>query len=147
VQPAAAYELLFSVGLFLVLWPLRFRLQPAGMLFVLYLSLYCVGQFILFIWRDNDIVAFGLKQAQITAVVVQALVVLAAYLILERPWWFDPAYAEVEDDEGEYEGDSDDHVGDSHGEENAHYAPTAEGTAEETTPATTHMASGPTTGT
>jgi len=39
VQPAGAYELLFSLGLFVVLWPLRFRLHPAGLLFILYLSL------------------------------------------------------------------------------------------------------------
>lgn len=93
VQPAAAYEFLFCIGLFAVLWPLRNRLKPAGMLFVLYLSLYCVGQFILFIWRDNDIVALGLKQAQITAVVVQALLVFGAYFMLLKPWVFDPDYA------------------------------------------------------
>jgi phosphatidylglycerol:prolipoprotein diacylglycerol transferase len=105
VQPAAAYEFLFCIGLFAVLWPLRYRLKPAGMLFVLYLSLYCVGQFILFIWRDNDIVALGLKQAQITAIVIQALLVLGVYFMLLRPWVFDPAYevGEEEGDEEEYE--------------------------------------------
>ena len=76
LQPAGAYELLFSLGLFAAIWPLRFRLRPAGMLFVLYMTLYCVGQFILFIWRDNEIVALHLKQAQLTAVIVQALLVL-----------------------------------------------------------------------
>jgi phosphatidylglycerol:prolipoprotein diacylglycerol transferase len=110
LQPAGAYELLFSVGLFLVLWPLRFRLHPAGMLFILYLSIYCVGQFILFIWRDNEIVALNLKQAQITAIVVQALLVIASYFIVLRPWLFDPAYAtagdyEDEGDDGDYEGE------------------------------------------
>lgn len=113
VQPAAAYELLFSLALFLVLWPLRFRLRPAGMLFILYLSIYCVGQFFLFIWRDNDIVAFNLKQAQITAVAVQALLVIGAYLILQRPWWFDPDYDQDEADgdgaheDGAYEDERD----------------------------------------
>jgi phosphatidylglycerol:prolipoprotein diacylglycerol transferase len=98
VQPAGLYELLFSLGLFVLLWPLRYKLEPAGMLFVLYLSVYSIGQFVLFIWRDNDIVAAGLKQAQITAVVVQALLVVGAYLILQRPGWFDPAYAGLEED-------------------------------------------------
>jgi phosphatidylglycerol:prolipoprotein diacylglycerol transferase len=98
VQPAGVYELLFSLGLFVLLWPLRFKLEPAGMLFVLYLSLYSIGQFVLFIWRDNDIVTAGLKQAQITAVVVQALLVVGAYVILQRPGWFDPAYAGLDED-------------------------------------------------
>jgi phosphatidylglycerol:prolipoprotein diacylglycerol transferase len=115
VQPAAAYEFLFCLGLFAVLWPLRNKLKPAGMLFVLYLSLYCVGQFILFIWRDNNIVAFGLKQAQITAVVVQALLVLGAYFMLLKPWVFDPAY-DLGEDEDEEEGYEDDEEGEESGD-------------------------------
>ncbi len=107
VQPAGAYEFLFCIGLFAVLWPLRNRLKPAGMLFVLYLSLYCVGQFVLFIWRDNEIVTLGLKQAQITAVAVQALLVLGAYFMLLKPWVFDPAY-DIDEDE-EFEGDDEDY--------------------------------------
>ena len=99
VQPAGAYELLFSLGLFVVLWPLRFRLHPAGLLFVLYLSLYCVGQFVLFIWRDNPISALNLKQAQITAVAVLALTVICSCVIVGRPEWFDPDYADDPDGE------------------------------------------------
>jgi phosphatidylglycerol:prolipoprotein diacylglycerol transferase len=97
VQPAGVYELLFSLGLFLVIWPLRFRLRPAGMLFALYLALYSIGQFVVFIWRDNSIVIFGLKQAQATSVVTVALVVAFAALLLRRPAWFDPEYDEAED--------------------------------------------------
>jgi phosphatidylglycerol:prolipoprotein diacylglycerol transferase len=115
VQPAAAYEFLFCLGLFAVLWPLRNRLRPAGMLFVLYLSLYCVGQFILFIWRDNTIVAAGLKQAQITAVIVQALLVLGAYFLVLKPWIFDPAYDLAGDADGDEE--YEDEEGESLGEE------------------------------
>ena len=102
VQPAGAYELLFGLALFAVIWPLRFRVHPAGMLFVLYLSIYSVGQFFLFIWRDNPIVLFNLKQGQVTAIIVQALLVAAAYLILARPQWFDPEYVEDEDADEEY---------------------------------------------
>jgi len=114
LQPAAAYELLFSLGLFLVLWPLRYRMRPAGMLFILYLSIYSIGQFILFFWRDNDIVLWDLKQAQLTAVVVQALLVLGSYLIFRRPEWFDPAYAldDEEYDDEEYDDEEDDTVAD-----------------------------------
>jgi phosphatidylglycerol:prolipoprotein diacylglycerol transferase len=109
VQPAGAYELLFSVALFVVIWPLRFRLRPAGMLFILYMSIYCVGQFVLFIWRDIDIVALNLKQAQITAIILQALLVIASYVIVLRPWWFDEEYAGDDDLDDEYDdtGDAD----------------------------------------
>ena len=103
VQPSGAYELLFSLALFALIWPLRLRLRPAGMLFMLYLSLYSVGQFILFIWRDNPIVLLDLKQAQATAVVVEIGVAAGSYLILRRPEWFDPEYAAQEDEDYEDE--------------------------------------------
>ena len=69
-QPAAAYELLFSLGLFGVLWALRERPWPGGLQFVLYVALYSIGQLVLFVWRDNVLVLGPLKQAQVTAIVV-----------------------------------------------------------------------------
>jgi len=80
-QPAAAYELLFSLGLFLLLWRLRGRLWPEGMRFVLYLALYSLGQLVIFVWRDNVFVLGPLKQAQATALVVLvALIPIALFL-------------------------------------------------------------------
>ena len=80
-QPAAAYELLFSLGLFLLLWRLRDRAWPGGMHFVLYLALYSLGQLALFVWRDNVFVLGPLKQAQATALVVLvALIPIALFL-------------------------------------------------------------------
>src|SRR4051794_14486761 len=71
-QPAAAYELLFSLALFVVIWWLRFRFDVPGTLFTLWLVLYSMGQFLLFFGRANDVVFLGLKQAQLTALVVVA---------------------------------------------------------------------------
>lgn len=79
-QPAAVYELFFNVALFAILWTVRGRLRKPGLLFALYLTCYSVGQFLLFFLRDNEVVAFGLKQAQLTAVVA-----LAVALAL---WWW-----------------------------------------------------------
>ncbi len=79
-QPAAVYELLSNIVLFAILWSLRFRLRRPGLLFVTYLILYSIGQFFLFFVRDNEVLLFGLKQAQLTAIVV---------LILALPlWWW-----------------------------------------------------------
>lgn len=84
-EPAAAYELLFSLALFAVIWLLRGRFRVPGTLFAIWLVLYSAGQFVLFFWRANVIVLFGLKQAQITAVVVIVLAV-PAYLLWRRYW-------------------------------------------------------------
>lgn len=77
--PAAAYELLFSLGLFGLLWVLRHRQAVPGTLFWLWLVLYSAGQFVLFFARDNPVVALGLKQAQLTALVV---------VLISAPAWY-----------------------------------------------------------
>jgi phosphatidylglycerol:prolipoprotein diacylglycerol transferase len=80
-QPASAYELLFSLVLFVLVWRLRFRLKPSGSLFALWLVGYSLGQVALFFARQNTVVWLGLKQAQITALAV-ILVAVPVWL-----WW------------------------------------------------------------
>ncbi|HEX9017487.1 MAG TPA: prolipoprotein diacylglyceryl transferase [Chloroflexota bacterium] len=79
-QPAAVYELLFNGFLFAVLWLLRRRLGRPGLLTAVYLAGYSLGQFLLFFLRTEPFVLGGLKQAQVTA-----LVVLVAAVALF--WW------------------------------------------------------------
>ena len=80
-QPAAVYELLFNIVFFVVLWQLRFRFKTPGMLFATWLVGYSIGQFLIFFVRDNVVLYFGLKQAQLTAIVVLLLCVpLVLYL-------------------------------------------------------------------
>jgi phosphatidylglycerol---prolipoprotein diacylglyceryl transferase len=68
-QPAAVYEAITNIILFLVLWFLRNKVKP-GWLFFIYIFGYSLSQIIIFTWRDNEIVLFGLKQAQLTAIAV-----------------------------------------------------------------------------
>jgi phosphatidylglycerol:prolipoprotein diacylglycerol transferase len=70
-HPAVAYELLFDLALLLVIWPLRHRLRPRGMLFALYLALYSTGRFFLsFLRQEYNTYLLGLNEAQIVALVV-----------------------------------------------------------------------------
>jgi phosphatidylglycerol---prolipoprotein diacylglyceryl transferase len=90
VQPASLYELLISLALFLLLWNLRTRIHPEGMLAMIYIVLYSVSQFFIFFLRDNIVILGGLKQAQVTSLVVIALILpVIAYLLrrerLARP--------------------------------------------------------------
>jgi phosphatidylglycerol:prolipoprotein diacylglycerol transferase len=79
-QPAAAYELLFNLCFFAVLYIFRHKFRP-GWLFVTYLAGYSIGQFGIFFLRANSVTALGLKQAQWTALaVLLADVVLAVWL-------------------------------------------------------------------
>jgi phosphatidylglycerol:prolipoprotein diacylglycerol transferase len=82
VQPASLYELLISLALFLLLWNLRKRIHPEGMLAMIYIVLYSVSQFFIFFLRDNIVILGGLKQAQVTSLVVIALMLpVIAYLL------------------------------------------------------------------
>jgi phosphatidylglycerol---prolipoprotein diacylglyceryl transferase len=90
VQPASLYELVISLALFLLLWNLRTRIHPEGMLAMIYIVLYSISQFFIFFLRDNIVILGGLKQAQVTSLVVIALTLpVIAYLLrkerLARP--------------------------------------------------------------
>ena len=73
-QPAAVYEALIDILLFAVLWSLRKKVKP-GILFFIYIIGYSLSQIIVFIWRDNEVVFLGLKQAQLTAIGVLVVAV------------------------------------------------------------------------
>lgn len=75
-HPASMYEAIGNIIIFLLLWNLRKRLKP-GMLFFTYLFAYSFSQFVLFFLRDNEIVALGLKQAQLTAIAVMVIAAVA----------------------------------------------------------------------
>ncbi|TMG34435.1 MAG: prolipoprotein diacylglyceryl transferase [Chloroflexi bacterium] len=83
VQPANLYELLIAVALFILLWNLRKRIRPEGMLAMIYLLLYTTSQFLIFFVRDNVyVIDQTLKQAQVTAIVVFVLTLpFVAYLL------------------------------------------------------------------
>ena len=76
-HPAVAYELLFDLALLAVIWPLRNRLRPRGMLFVLYGALYSIGRFFISFLRVEVNTYFGgaLNEAQIVALIVIAIAV------------------------------------------------------------------------
>ena len=74
-HPAVAYELLFDLVILAVIWPLRNRLRPHGMLFVLYGALYSIGRFFLSFLRVEQNTYFGgaLNEAQIVALIIIAI--------------------------------------------------------------------------
>ena len=81
-HPAAAYSILAGLVLLGVLFAVV-RLRRPGVTFATYLIGYSLTQFVIFFWRANSITAFGLKQAQLTAIGV-GLVGLAVLLLLQR---------------------------------------------------------------
>jgi phosphatidylglycerol:prolipoprotein diacylglycerol transferase len=97
-QPAAAYEAIGTILIGLVLLVLLRRRVRDGVLAITYVALYAISQLIIFRWRESEpVVALGLKQAQLTAVVVLAVGV--PLLLLLRRRTRGPAAAAAQDSE------------------------------------------------
>lgn len=75
VQPAIVYEMLWNMMALLIIWRLRNRLRPDGMLFALYLALYSLGRFAISFAREDKIWALGMQEAHYIALLVLAITV------------------------------------------------------------------------
>ena len=97
-QPAAAYEAIGTILIGLVLLALLRRGVRDGVLAITYVALYAVSQIVIFRWRESEpVIAYGLKQAQLTAIVVLAVGVPLLLLLRRRSRVAGPA--EVRGDE------------------------------------------------
>ena len=75
VQPVIAYEMVWNMLALVLIWKLRNRLRPDGMLFALYLALYALGRFGISFFREDPIWAFGMQEAHYIALLVLAITV------------------------------------------------------------------------
>jgi phosphatidylglycerol:prolipoprotein diacylglycerol transferase len=91
-QPAGAYELLVALALFGLVMLVLSRRPPDGAAVAVYLTAYAGTQFLLFFVRATEpVVLFGLKQAQLTSLVILLLgVPLLIALRLRFPDIFTP---------------------------------------------------------
>ena len=85
--PSPLYEIAMNLAIFAVLWRLRRRELPQGVLALIYLSLYPTGRFIVTFWSAYRTTAFGLNQARLIslATIVVALPLLIARLRQPNP--------------------------------------------------------------
>ncbi|HEV1997442.1 MAG TPA: prolipoprotein diacylglyceryl transferase [Candidatus Dormibacteraeota bacterium] len=84
-QPAGAYELLGSLVLFAIVLLVLSRKPPVGPAGIVYLIGYPVSQLLLFFLRTTEpVLAFGLKQAQLTALAMLVLVVPVLIVLRRR---------------------------------------------------------------
>ena len=84
-HPTPMYEqlwLLVMVGLLIWLMPRLMKVN--GLSILTYFWLYSVGRFVISFWRVNDPLLWGLKEAQVIALVVIVLAPLVAYWLVRR---------------------------------------------------------------
>jgi phosphatidylglycerol:prolipoprotein diacylglycerol transferase len=81
VHPTQLYELVQSLVVFAILWSIRKRNDPSGMIFYLYLVLAGSMRFIVEFWRANPTVGLGMTEYQWISL---ALVILGTGLLCYR---------------------------------------------------------------
>ena len=72
-EPVILYEIIWNTMVLGVLWGMRGRLKPNGMIWALYISLYAVGRFAISFAREDKIWALGMQEAHYIALVVLAI--------------------------------------------------------------------------
>ncbi|HEY5903169.1 MAG TPA: prolipoprotein diacylglyceryl transferase [Anaerolineales bacterium] len=80
--PMPVYEILVNLAIFGVLWQLRKKRLPDGVLFLIYLILYSIERLLLGFTSSYRLIAWGLTQSQIIAIIGLALAI--PLLILAR---------------------------------------------------------------
>lgn len=68
--PTPVYEIAMNLGIFALLWSLRKKSLPDGVLTLIYLILYASIRFFIAFTSSYQITAFGLNQAQIISILV-----------------------------------------------------------------------------
>ncbi|MBI2864808.1 MAG: prolipoprotein diacylglyceryl transferase [Chloroflexi bacterium] len=85
-HPYPIYEMLWNLVLLAGIWLLRKRLRRNGVLFALYVGGYSLGRFLLTFVREEQIIGWGLQQAQVVALAGMVLAtLLGLYLLVIRP--------------------------------------------------------------
>jgi phosphatidylglycerol:prolipoprotein diacylglycerol transferase len=82
--PMPVYELLVNLGIFALLWQLRKRRWPDGMLFLVYLTLYSLERLLLAFTSSYKIIAWGMTQSQIIALAGLAIAIPTMFLLKKK---------------------------------------------------------------
>jgi phosphatidylglycerol:prolipoprotein diacylglycerol transferase len=82
--PMPLYEIIANLGIFALLWKLRKRDWPDGLLFLVYLLLYSLERFLLGFTSSYRILAFGLTQSQIVALAGLLVALPVAIRVMAR---------------------------------------------------------------
>jgi len=86
LHPTPVYEFLLATGIFFLLWKLRKRNSPDGVLFMYYLIFAGLERFLIEFIRINPRLFLGLSEAQLIAIVLIALGLIGLpYFRREQP--------------------------------------------------------------
>ena len=76
-HPYPVYEMIWNAVALLVIWRIGRHFRKDGLVFLSYLSLYSLGRFVLSFVRQENITLWGLQQAQVLALAILIVSVVA----------------------------------------------------------------------
>ena len=74
-HPAVVYEIIWNMIALAIVWKVRKRLKPDGMVFVLYLSLYAIGRFAIQFLRLDKVWVIGLQEAHFISLIILVITI------------------------------------------------------------------------
>ena len=80
-HPTVLYEMVWNMLVLSIVWPMRDRIKPDGMLFAMYIGLYAFGRFFISFLREDKVWFAGLQEAHLICIV---LVVISVPLLVYR---------------------------------------------------------------
>lgn len=84
-HPTPMYEQLWLIVVAgLLIWLMPRLMKVNGLSILTYVWLYSIGRFVISFWRVNDSFLWGLKEAQVIALVVIVLAPIVAYWLVRR---------------------------------------------------------------
>lgn len=83
-HPVIIYEMILTLFAFIVIWNLRGRLGPPGMIFLSYAIIYSIGRFFIQFMRLDSVWFAGLQEAHIISLLV--LIIAVPILALKANW-------------------------------------------------------------
>ena len=69
------YEIVWNMLVLGIVYLMRDRIKPDGMLFALYLALYSFGRFFITFLREDKVWIAGLQQAHIITIILMAITI------------------------------------------------------------------------
>jgi len=74
-HPSVGYEIVWNMLVLGIVYLMRDRIKPDGMLFVLYLALYSFGRFFITFLREDRVWIAGLQQAHLITIIFMAVTI------------------------------------------------------------------------
>jgi phosphatidylglycerol:prolipoprotein diacylglycerol transferase len=84
VHPTVVYEIIWNMIGLVVITKLKGKLQPAGAIWMIYITWYSVGRFSIQYLRLDDVKFWGLQEAHLIAIMVVAFTI--PYMIMKVRW-------------------------------------------------------------